>query len=239
MTKNESAIVAFTVGPSVDCIKIMGTHTDSPVLKIAPRSHTSGQGIEKLNVMTYGGGLWHTWFDRDLKVAGRIIVNNEGNLESRLVDLNEPLVRIPNLAIHLTDERGKFEFNKERHLKPIFGLDTNTVGYHSAALMNLISEQTGVAHENIAELELQLTDYTPSCLMGPKKEFISSPRLDNQCSLYASMCALEDFEPTEPGLCISASFDNEEIGSQSRMGADSSLMPELLDRILLTLGIEK
>ena len=154
MTKNESAIVAFTVGPTVDCIKIMGTHTDSPVLKLAPRTHTTGAGIEQLNVMTYGGGLWHTWFDRDLKVAGRIIVNNEGKLESKLVHLNEPLVRIPNLAIHLTDERGKFEFNKERHLKPIFGLDKETIGYHSADLLKMAAADAGVQVEQIVELEL-------------------------------------------------------------------------------------
>ncbi len=94
-------------------------------------------------MQTYGGGLWHTWFDRDLKLAGRVILNQKGEIVSKLVHINKPLIRIPTLAIHLTEDRNKFEFNKERHLKPVFSLDSHpmsAMGGHSSSLLGLIAE---------------------------------------------------------------------------------------------------
>ena len=101
--------------------KVIGCHTDSPVLKLAPVSHLKDRhGFNQLNVQTYGGGLWHTWFDRDLTLAGKIIISSDGVLKTKYWHANnEPLLKIPNLAIHLSDKTGVFEPNKESHLKPI------------------------------------------------------------------------------------------------------------------------
>ena len=125
-TRNGSSIIAFTVGSKYESgngFKIIGAHTDSPNLKLKPRTkRPSNNGVLQLAVETYGGGLWHTWFDRDLSLAGRVVIRNEdGKFSSQLVMINRPILRVPNLAIHLTsaDERAAFKINKEDHLVPI------------------------------------------------------------------------------------------------------------------------
>jgi aspartyl aminopeptidase len=101
--------------------KIIGCHTDSPVLKLAPVSKTGDRaGFQQLTVQLYGGGLWHTWFDRDLTLAGKIIVDDgNGKLSTKYWECKEPILKVPNLAIHLTDRSGTFEPNKESHTKPV------------------------------------------------------------------------------------------------------------------------
>lgn len=125
-TRNRSTIVAFTVGAKVQpgrhAFKVIGAHTDSPVLKVKPRSKRQAAGITQVNVECYGGGLWHTWFDRDLSVAGRAIVRTpEGGFEQRLVRVERPILRVPTLCIHLqsAEEREAFKVNKEDHLAPV------------------------------------------------------------------------------------------------------------------------
>jgi len=127
-TKNKSTLVAFAIGEKFvpgNGFKIIGGHTDSPNLKIKPRSKRSGSGCIQLAVECYGGGLWHTWFDRDLGISGRVFVRGEnGAIEQKLVKFDRALVRIPNLAIHLqtAQEREGFTINKEDHLVPILSL---------------------------------------------------------------------------------------------------------------------
>ncbi|KAK9456789.1 peptidase M18 [Dipodascopsis uninucleata] len=125
--RNGSSIVAFGVGgkwKSGGPLAMAGAHTDSPCLKIKPLSKTSSDGYTQVGVELYGGGIWHTWFDRDLSVAGRVYVEREdGKVESRLVKIDRSILRVPTLAIHLDrDVNSKFEFNKETHLTPIGGL---------------------------------------------------------------------------------------------------------------------
>lgn len=127
VTRNQSAIVAFAVGQQYqvgrDGFSIIGAHTDSPCLKVKPISAMTSQGYLQVGVECYGGGLWHTWFDRDLGLAGRVIVENEtqSGFESKLVLMNKPLLHIPTLAIHLDREVSTkgFSFNKEKQLRPI------------------------------------------------------------------------------------------------------------------------
>lgn len=129
-TRNRSCLVAFAVGGAFEAghgFKIIGAHTDSPNLKVKPRSKrdSGGGGVSQLSVETYGGGLWHTWFDRDLSVSGRVIVRgDDGAVEMKLVRLERPVLRVPTLCIHLQspDERKAFEVNKEDHLQPILAM---------------------------------------------------------------------------------------------------------------------
>ena len=125
-TRNKSSIVAFTVGEKFEAgnaFKIIGAHTDSPNLRVKPKSKRSGSGCDQVNVQTYGGGLWGTWFDRDLSVAGRVIVRGSGSggFETKLVKIDRPILQIPSLCIHLRTpkERDCMEINKETHLIPI------------------------------------------------------------------------------------------------------------------------
>ena len=155
-----------------------------------------------LNTQPYGGGLWHTWFDRDLGVAGRVIVRQQdGSLANLLVRIDSPIARIPNLAIHLTSgsERESFAPNLHEHAKAILTLDPKTaafkfedsVGVESGTasrlnpfLLQLISSHLSISPANIVDMELQLIDVQPSTLGGATKEFLISGRLDNLCSSY-------------------------------------------------------
>ncbi|KAH8426756.1 M18 family aminopeptidase [Aspergillus melleus] len=125
LTRNHSTIVAFAVGKKWkpgNSISMIGAHTDSPVLRIKPVSNKRGEGFVQVGVETYGGGIWHTWFDRDLGVAGRAMVRTgDGSITQKLIKIDRPILRIPTLAIHL-DRQETFSFNKETQLFPIAGL---------------------------------------------------------------------------------------------------------------------
>ena len=128
-TRNRSCIVAFAVGRNFkpgNGFKVIGAHTDSPNLRIKPRSKRSAAGCLQLEVECYGGGLWHTWFDRDLSVSGRVMVRSEsGAISQRLVRIDRPVLRVPTLCIHLQspEEREAFKVNKEDHLQPILATE--------------------------------------------------------------------------------------------------------------------
>lgn len=127
-TRNNSTIVAFNVGQKFDVnntgFKIIGCHTDSPCLRLAPNSKLTSADFQQACVTTYGGGLWHTWFDRDLILAGKLIVKNGESYQTKLWRANKPLFKVPTLAIHLTTDRKTFEPNTETHLRPIFSSET-------------------------------------------------------------------------------------------------------------------
>jgi aspartyl aminopeptidase len=145
-------LVAFAVGAGFVAgggFSIVGAHTDSPVLKLKPCSKKSVKGYQQIDVEAYGGGLWHTWFDRELSVAGAVIVRQPGGaFQKRLVCVRRPLLRIPNLCIHLqtADERAKFGVNKETHLQPILGMVAEAVNKPAAdATADAAAPATGAA----------------------------------------------------------------------------------------------
>lgn len=151
--------MAFAVGAKYqpgNPVHMIGTHTDSPCLKVKPNSKGSKSGCLTLNVETYGGLLWHTWFDRDLSVAGRVVVQeSSGTLSHKLVKVKKPILRIPMLAIHLNGSIYKdgFKPNKHDHLVPILGteikrsLESNEKAMnnsrHHPLLLNLLAKELG------------------------------------------------------------------------------------------------
>ncbi len=218
-SRNGSSLIAFTLGAKCSstalpgCFKIIGAHSDSPVLKFAPHSKLQGYGFEQVATQLYGGGLWHTWFDRDLAVAGRVIVKTpEGTLESRLYDSKRAILRIPNLAIHLqtASERSAFSFNTETQLRPIIAttvinqlMDKDIPEAEEAktdgdaidkkllrSFLREIADQCHCEIEDIVDFELGIHDAQPSALIGLFEEFISSPRLDNMLSSLTCIDAL-------------------------------------------------
>ncbi|KAK9762882.1 hypothetical protein K7432_010932 [Basidiobolus ranarum] len=254
-TRNKSALIAFAVGGKFvqgNGVSIVAAHTDSPCLKIKPISKKESSGYLQVGVQTYGGGLWHTWFDRDLSVAGRVMVESEdGNHHSKLVRVEKPILRVPNLAIHLDRTvADKFTFNKEIHLTPVLATSANalnkkvqekqtgdSVEKHHSVLVELLANELEITGEKIQDFELCLYDTQPSVIGGALDEFIFSPRLDNlmmsHCSINALINSLEEEQSLkeDEGVRMVALFDNEEIGSQSAYGADSHLLEATLRRI--------
>jgi len=247
--RNRSTLVAFTVGGHYEPggeFKVIGAHTDSPVLKVKPVSAKTAHGYVQVAVECYGGGLWHTWFDRDLTLAGCVIVaNKEGGFQRRLVNIQRAILRIPSLCIHLqtAEERLKFAPNKETHLQPILAMvqeslnkeDSSSKARHSPALLTLLAAELGVEPTQIQDLELSLCDTQPGAVWGLNNEFLSSPRLDNQVHCYTGLNALLEHAQdlsADTGVSMLCCFDHEEVGSDSAVGAGSPIMSEAISRVL-------
>ncbi|KAH7887840.1 peptidase M18 [Phlebopus sp. FC_14] len=258
LTRNQSSLLAFTIPPNWKPgagVSIVATHVDSPNLRVRPVSKKSNFGYLQVGVETYGGGIWHSWFDRDLSLAGRVVVTNlDGTFQSKLVKVDRPLLRIPTLAIHLDrDTNNSFKFNQESEFVPVLGLiekelnaEAKTLdndvassiqANHHPALLAILASELSVAPEEIHDFELHLYDTQPSVLGGINNEFIFSPRLDN---MFSSFCAVEaiaghaestNFNVLEGNVNCIALFNHEEIGSVSTTGAESSLIPSLLMRL--------
>jgi len=255
MTRNQSTLLAFTIPEGFkpgDGVSIVATHIDSPNFKVRPVSKKSSQGYLQVGVETYGGGIWHSWYDRDLSLAGRIIVSDKSasGFSSKLIKIDRPLLRIPTLAIHLDrSANDQFKFNLETETIPILGLissqfNLNTPkedapstipGNHHPQLLSVLAEELSIAPEEIHDFELSLYDTQPACLGGLSNEFIFSARLDN---LMSSFCAVEAIcesvssaVPLEGNANCIALFNHEEIGSVSSTGAESSWLPSLLSRL--------
>ncbi|KAG9026967.1 hypothetical protein FS842_004966, partial [Serendipita sp. 407] len=237
LTRNQAAVLAFTVPKKWSAgsgLSIVATHIDSPNLRLRPVSKKTANGYLQVAVETYGSGIWHTWFDRDLGLAGRVIVNTNGSFHSKLVKINRPLLRIPSLAIHLDRSvNDNFKFNQETEFMPILGLsiasqlnspvkaeikpessdqmENQTVGSglnigvnHHPAILHLLAEELSVKPEEIKDFELHLFDTQPSCLGGVNEEFIFSPRLDNQMTSYCALEALIESVSEESDAIVEA-----------------------------------
>ncbi|KAH9776716.1 aspartyl aminopeptidase [Citrus sinensis] len=258
-TRNHSTIIAFAVGKKYvagNGFHVVGAHTDSPCLKLKPVSKVTKGGYLEVGVQTYGGGLWHTWFDRDLTVAGRVLYLdkslcclvilppyplglrkykflcfNNRNVNSDGFKVNTQSHLVPILATSL-----KEELNKVVTDSPNERTDTYSSKHHSH-LLQMIASQIGCRPDDICDFELQACDTQPSIVAGIKKEFIFSGRLDNLCMSFCSLKALIDSTSSESdledeiGVRMVALFDHEEVGSDSAQGAGSPAMLDALSRI--------
>mmetsp|Transcript_42081 Transcript_42081/g.51035 ORF Transcript_42081/g.51035 Transcript_42081/m.51035 type:complete len:387 (-) Transcript_42081:190-1350(-) len=217
-----------------------------------------------MNVETYGGGLWHTWFDRELTLAGAVIVREaDGSYAKKLVHVKRPLLRVPSLAIHLqsADERAAFGPNKETHLAPILSLldsELNSTGSanekggddkvtggdtkrqkradsHAPQLLKLLALELGCTPEDVMDFELSLCDFQNAQIWGLEREFLSSPRLDNQIHCFTCLKSIiaqaQANDKSNPQVSMIALFDHEEVGSESAHGAGSPVMGEALSRV--------
>jgi aspartyl aminopeptidase len=208
---------------------IVGAHTDSPNLRIKPQPDTGSGGVRQLGVEVYGGALLNSWLDRDLGISGRLVVSDDGALREHLVLVDRPVLRVPQLAIHLDREINSagLQLNAQTHMKPIWGEGKAEDGAFAA----WIAEEAGVDAEAIRGWDLMAHDLQPSGLLGADEEWFVAPRIDNQASCHAALTALIDCGEAPihtPVVCL---FDHEEVGSTSSRGAAGSLLPTLLGRI--------
>lgn len=231
----DGALCAWIVPATANAttpFRIIGAHTDSPNLRLKPSPKADAVGYRRLGVEVYGGVLLNSWLDRDLGVSGRLVVRSTNGVEPRLLLVDEPILRIPQLAIHLDreiSERGLL-LNKQKHLAPIFGLSGSGVDFDE-----LLADAAGVSPDEIVGADLMLHDTAPSQLIGADHEFLSAPRLDNQLSCHASVTALAGTTPTDT-IAMVTLFDHEEVGSVSNTGAATASLPALLQEISASLG---
>ena len=237
-------------GPATP-FRVIGAHTDSPNLRIKPQPDLTRAGWQLLGVEPYGGPLFNSWLDRDLGLSGRVAVRGTGGVETRLVTVNKPVLRVAQLAVHL--DRGANEglaLNPQQHLTPLWGVSTEPGdfrGYLGAAV--------GVEAADVLSWDVMTHDLQPSRRIGRDRDLIAAPRLDNLATSYAGLRALvEAVGPpamsgspaasalaspprsasASPSIPVLVLFDHEEVGSQSERGALSTLLPSVLERIVIS-----
>mgnify|MGYP004560168077 FL=1 len=242
--KNDSALIAFEIGTGdieETGLRLIGAHTDVPGFRIKPNPQMISEGkYVKLNTEVYGGPILHTWFDRPLSIAGKVSLKGASPLkpETRLVNINKPLLIIPSLAIHMNREVNEgFKINRQVDTLPLLGLINDKLEKEDY-LMNILAEELQVKKEDILNFELGLYEYEKGMLIGMNEELISSGRFDDLWMVYAGIKALVDSKEnvaTKVMICI----DNEEIGSLTAEGANSTLLNNILERIALGLGKDR
>lgn len=233
------SIAAFEVGsaaPAEAGFRVIGAHTDSPNLRIKPSPDVREHGCHQLAVEPYGGVLLHTWLDRDLTIAGRVTLAIDGGTETRLVDFERPLLRVPNLAIHLYRELNQegLKLNAQRHLSPLLGLGDDA-DFVELLCAELGREGAMVDRDQVLAFDLMTYDTQRSVRSGANGEFIHAPRLDNLASSHAGIEALIQAGAAGPSAAtrVVVLYDHEEVGSRSTQGAGGTFLADTLERIAI------
>lgn len=263
-TRNYSSLVAFSVGKQYKAgngIALIGSHIDALTMRVKPVSTKSSCGYLQLGVAPYAGGGNMTWWDRDLGLAGRVMVSDEtGNIKQRLVRMPYPVAKIPTLAPHF-GAVSQGPYDKETQMTPIIGLEPQTVEKelekqfnamstndavnnpmknHSPRLLNAVAKQLGIKVTDIKDFELELFDYQPAQPFGLDGDLLSVPRCDDKLCSYAAMEALLNHSTDATSMAesgvISMVFlsDDEEVGSKLRQGAAGNMVPLAVERIVDT-----
>ncbi len=233
-----SSLIAFVKGAGSlgeTGFRIVGAHTDSPGLRVKPKPVLAGEGMARIAVEIYGGPILATFSDRDLSLAGRVALRGR---EMRLVRFDQPLVRLPNLPIHMNrdvNEQG-LKYNKQNELPLVFGL-LEEGGNAEADFRRLLADAAKCKAEDIMSWELAVYDVQKGCLWGANEEFIADSQLDNLGSTHAALIALISNKKPE-ATCVAAFFDHEEVGSESANGASGSFISDMLARIGVQAGLD-
>jgi aspartyl aminopeptidase len=237
------ALLAWDAGANTSPIeqgfRIVGAHTDSPNLRIKPNPDATSVGYRQIGVEVYGGILSNSWLDRDLGLSGRVVLQDDSVV---LVNVERPLARVTQLAIHLdreVNDKG-LVLDKQLHLTPIAGLGKMSDG----DFKSFVAKSAGVKAKDIVSYDLMLHDLTPPTLLGIDDEFIASARIDNLFSAWAATTAIAAFgtgkstkKATRSGstpipVPMIALFDHEEVGSESTTGAAGPMLERVLERII-------
>lgn len=236
VVRNDSSLIALQF-PDKDEIKgfhMVASHSDSPSFKVkeGPEMIVEKQYV-KLNTEKYGGMILSTWLDRALSVAGRVVVKEGETLQTKLVNIDRDLLVIPNVAIHMNREMNKgVEYNPQVDMLPLMAgsLSSEQEQDGKNALLKMVAKEAGVEPEDIWGQDLFLYTREPGRILGANEEFVFSPRLDDLQCAYSSMKAFLESKPQEY-INVCAVFDNEEVGSGTRQGADSTFLEDVLIRV--------
>lgn len=229
-TVRAGSLVAWNSEAAEGPFRIVGAHTDSPNLRVKQHPDRLVAGWRVVALEPYGGAWLNSWLDRDLGISGRLSVRVGAAVEHRLVRIDDPILRVPQLAIHLAEDRKSLTLDPQRHVNAVWG-----AGAETKSFLEFVAERAGVAPTAVLAADLMTHDLTPSTVVGAGADLLSAPRLDNQASCYAGMEALLDTQPRGP-LPVLVLFDHEEVGSSSDHGAQSDLLGTVLERIVLAAG---
>ncbi len=229
ITRNGSAVVAWRIPDhAIGGWRITASHSDAPGWKIKSDAVTN-DGCRRLSVEGYGGMIMSSWLDRPLTVAGRVLVRTEDGVETRLVHFDRDLLVIPSLAIHMQRDVNKgHTYNPQIDMQPLWGPEDGRT------LTDLLCEELGVAPEAILDRDLQLVTRQAPTQIGPDGQYFLAPRIDDlECAATTLLGFIDAAAETDSGCApVWAMLDNEEVGSSSRQGAESSFLRDVLDRIL-------
>lgn len=211
--------------------RVVGAHTDSPNLRVKQHPDRYISGWQVVALAPYGGAWLNSWLDRDLGISGRLSVRDHNTIRHTLVRVDEPILRVPQLAIHLAEDRKGVELNPQRHVNAVWG-----VGDGPRSFLDYVADRAGVPVDDVLGFDLMTHDINPSRLAGVNGELVSAPRLDNQATCYAGLEAFLTARPDAGVVPVLVLFDHEEVGSQSDHGAQSELLLTVLERITLAAG---
>lgn len=216
--------------------RIVGAHTDSPNLRVKQHPDRQVAGWSLVALQPYGGVWLNSWLDRDLGISGRLSVRDGAVVTDLLVRVDEPILRVPQLAIHLAEDRKALALDPQRHLNAVWAAGEGAgLYYETTGFLDYVAERAGLRADDVLGFDLMTHDLAPSRLTGVGEAFVSAPRLDNQASCYAGLTALLAAEPGEQTPVL-ALFDHEEVGSTSDHGAGSELLLTTLERIVAAAG---
>jgi aspartyl aminopeptidase len=232
------AIIAWYVPDGAEPhtpFRIVGAHTDSPNLRVKPRPDSGAHGWRQVAVEIYGGPLLNSWLDRDLGLAGRLSLRDGTH---RLVNIDRPLLRVPQLAIHLDRSVSSegLKLDKQRHLQPVWGLGDDV---RDGDLIAFLEQELGLPSGEVTGWDLMTHSVEPPAYLGRDKELLAGPRMDNLLSVHAATAALAAVATSGDGpsyIPVLAAFDHEENGSQSDTGADGPLLGGVLERSVFSRG---
>lgn len=232
VTRNDSSIIAFVVGEGAFAdhgAAVVGAHTDSPNLRIKPHPEVRSNGYLQIGVEVYGGVLQASWTDRDLGLAGRVTYLENGAPQSRLVHVDRPIARIPQIAIHLdrTVNKDGLKLNAQTHLPPVVALDGGVDDFDS-----WLAGEAGIEPDAMTSCEVMFHAVEPPTVSGLADEFIHAPRLDNLAMCHAGLESLVSAAGmADPRTRAVVLFDNEEIGSETAQGAAGSFFADVVSRV--------
>jgi aspartyl aminopeptidase len=232
-TVRAGSLVAWHADAPTQAFRIVGAHTDSPNLRVKQHPDRFVTGWRVVALEPYGGAWLNSWLDRDLGISGRLSMRSPGEgagITHRLIRIDDPILRVPQLAIHLAEDRKSLTLDPQRHVNAVWG-----TGDGPRSFLAYVAERAGVAVADVLAADLMTHDLTPSALIGADSSLLSAPRLDNQASCYAGLHALLAAQP-RGFLPVLALFDHEEVGSTSDHGAQSNLLTTVLERIVLAAG---
>ena len=237
IVRGGASMIAFALGQQAEAgYRIIGAHTDSPGLRLKPKASIACDGLMRLAVEVYGGPILASFSDRDLSLAGRVVLRNQ---QTRLVRFEHPLLRLPNLAIHMNREVNEqgLKFNKQTELPLILG-QLGEGEDAEANLRQLLASAAGCDAADLLSFEMNVYDVQKGCLWGANEEFIADSQLDNLASCHAALSALIAAVQTK-ATCMIALFDHEEVGSESAAGAGGSFLSDVLSRISFSAELDE